>query len=62
MVDAVAGLTDGHRDKATGPSRSKPPNIFTLMALIGALGYAVVLVEDSDRPYPYSAQTLATPV
>jgi hypothetical protein len=49
MIDEIAGLTDGHFDKAAGPSRVKPPNLYTLMSIIGALGLAVQLVEDPER-------------
>jgi hypothetical protein len=49
-VDELAGLTPGHWDKATGPSRVRMLTLVTLMALCGALGLAVQLVEDPREP------------
>jgi hypothetical protein len=48
MVDDLAGLTLGHFDKIAGPARDRLPKLPTLMAVIGALGLAVQLVEDPD--------------
>jgi hypothetical protein len=48
VVEEIAGLTIGHWDKACGPTSVKSPNLYTLTALAGALGLAVVLVEDPD--------------
>jgi hypothetical protein len=40
--------TDGWFDKVAGPTRIKPLSLATLMAIAGALGYAVQFVEDPD--------------
>jgi Helix-turn-helix domain len=48
VVDEIAGYTTGWWDKVAGPSRMKSPSLATLMALCGALGLAVQLVEDPD--------------
>jgi hypothetical protein len=47
-VDALAGLTLGHFDKIAGPTRGRFPRLDTFMALVGALGLAVTLVEDPE--------------
>ena len=45
-VDELSGYTEGWWDKVCGPSRMKSPSFATLMAIAGALGLAVTLVED----------------
>jgi hypothetical protein len=47
-VDELSGYTDGWFDKVAGPTRIKPLPLATLMAIAGALGYAVQFVEDPD--------------
>ena len=50
-IDEVAGLTLGHTDKAIGPARTRGLTMITYMNIIGALGCALVLVEDPERAH-----------
>jgi hypothetical protein len=63
-LDARAGLADGHAGKLLGRRQVKRFGNTTLPLVLGALGVALVMVEDSDaipptEPIDASARMLA---
>ena len=49
LLDDLAGLQSGYTSKLLAPNRVKNLGALSLPALLGALGVALVLVEDSAQ-------------